>query len=157
MLGHNHKGEYIPQINLALVFSLDKTQPGFFRMIPGSIRDVSSVVATVQELNLKEIVFIGDKGFSSEKNAKAFSAAELKYIIPLKRNSTLIDYDILKRGRRKEFDGLFQFDKRHILSGCTIERLVEILPGNTVIVLAEDFYYHFLPMVLAREIQYCFL
>jgi transposase len=114
MLGHNHKGEYIPQINLALVFSLDKTQPGFFRMIPGSIRDVSSVVATVQELNLKEIVFIGDKGFSSEKNAKAFSAAELKYILPLKRNSTLIDYDILKRGRRKEFDGVFQFDKRHI-------------------------------------------
>jgi transposase len=114
MLGHNHKSEYIPQINLALVFSLDKTQPGFFRMIPGSIRDVSSVVATVQELDLKEIVFIGDKGFSSEKNARAFSAGELKYIIPLKRNSTLIDYDILKRGSRKEFDGVFSFDKRHI-------------------------------------------
>ena len=114
MLGHNHTGEYIPQVNLALVFSLDKTQPGFFRMIPGSIRDVSSVVATVQELNLKEIVFIGDKGFSSEKNAKAFSAAKLKYILPLKRNSTLIDYDILKKGSRKGFDGVFQFDKRHI-------------------------------------------
>ena len=85
-----------------------------FRMIPGSIRDVSSVVATVQELDLKEIVFIGDKGFSSEKNAKAFSTAKLKYILPLKRNSTLIDYDILKKGSRKEFDGVFQFDKRHL-------------------------------------------
>nr|QNO51529.1 hypothetical protein CBNPKNJC_00044 [Methanosarcinales archaeon ANME-1 ERB6] len=114
MLGHNHKGEYIPQINLALVFSLDKTQPGFFRIIPGSIRDVSSVVATVLELNLKEIVFIGDKGFNSEKNAKTFSAGKLKYILPLRRNSTLIDYDILKKGSRKEFDGVFQFDKRHI-------------------------------------------
>jgi len=114
MLGHNHKNEYIPQINLALIFSLDKAQPGFFRMIPGSIRDVSTVVATVQELDLKEIVFIGDKGFSSENNAKAFSAGKLKYILPLRRNSTLIDYDILKRGSRKEFDGVFQFEKRHI-------------------------------------------
>jgi transposase len=114
MLGHNHKDEYRPQINLALVFSLDKTQPGFFRMIPGSIRDVSTVVATIQELDLKEIVFIGDKGFSSEDNVQAFSAGELKYILPLKRNSTLIDYGIIKKGIRKEFDGVFQFDKRHI-------------------------------------------
>ncbi|MFZ2070046.1 MAG: transposase [Halobacteriota archaeon] len=85
-----------------MIFSFDKTQPGFFRMIPGSIRDVSTVVATVKELDLKEIVFIGDKGFSSEDNAQAFSAAELKYILPLKRNSTLIDYSILKKGSRKE-------------------------------------------------------
>ena len=26
----------------------------------------------------------------------------------------LIDYDILKKGSRKGFDGVFQFDKRHI-------------------------------------------
>jgi transposase len=76
MLRHNQKGEYIPQINLAQVFSLDKTQPGSFRMIPGSIRDFSSVVATILELKLKEIVFIGYNGFNSEKKTIKLSPLE---------------------------------------------------------------------------------
>jgi len=114
MLGHNHKNCFIPQVNLALVFSLDKMQPGFFRMISGSIRDVATVVATVQELGLKDIVFIGDKGFNSEDNVKALTEGDLKYILPLRRNSTLIDYGIVKKGDRKGFDGVFQFEKRHI-------------------------------------------
>jgi hypothetical protein len=114
MLGHNHKNCFIPQVNLALVFSLDKMQPGFFRMISGSIRDVSAVVATVQELGLKDIVFIGDKGFNSEDNVKALTEGNLKYILPLRRNSTLIDYGIVKKGDRKGFDGVFPFEKRHI-------------------------------------------
>ena len=43
MLGHNHKNAFIPQINMVLIFCLDKMQPGFFRMVPGSIRDIKGL------------------------------------------------------------------------------------------------------------------
>ncbi|ODS39696.1 hypothetical protein BEH94_06825 [Candidatus Altiarchaeales archaeon WOR_SM1_SCG] len=114
MLGHNHKNAFVPQINMVLIFCLDKMQPGFFRMVPGSIRDISTLTGTINELGLKNTVIIGDKGFDSEDNVCALSDSELQYILPLKRNSSLIDYGVIKEGDRKEFDGVFQFEKRHI-------------------------------------------
>ena len=114
MLGHNHKNAFVPQINMVLIFCLDKMQPGFFRMVPGSIRDVSTLVNTIKELDLDNIILIGDKGFDSEDNVNALSDSEMQYILPLKRNSSLIDYGVIKKGDRKRFDGVFQFEKRHI-------------------------------------------
>ena len=114
MIGHNRKNTFVPQINMVLIFCLDKMQPGFFRMVPGSIRDVSTLVKTIKELDLGNIILIGDKGFDSQDNVDALSDGKMDYILPLKRNSSLIDYGALKSGNRKEFDGVFQFEKRHI-------------------------------------------
>jgi len=114
MLGHNHKNAFVPQVNMVLIFCLDKMQPGFFRMVPGSIRDVSTLVKTIKELDMANIILIGDKGFDSEDNVDALSDGEMQYILPLKRNSSLIDYGVIKKGNRKKFDGVLQFEKRHI-------------------------------------------
>jgi len=40
-LGYNPEGQYTPQVNIAMVFSLQERQPCFFRVVCGSIRDVS--------------------------------------------------------------------------------------------------------------------
>jgi len=109
--GHNSKQEFLPQIHLAFLFSLDRHMPAYFRMIPGSVQDVSSLVLTVKEAGIENAVLIGDKGFYSEDNLKALKK-KLSYILPLKRNSSLIDYNIMKKGDRRAFDGCFLFEKR---------------------------------------------
>ena len=113
-LGHNSEGEYLPQVNLVLLLSLVKKTPSFFRLVPGSIRDVSTVVASVREAQLSNALVIGDKGFYSEPNVVALEEDELEYVLPLKRNSSLIRYAPTRSGDRKKFEGYFRFDERVI-------------------------------------------
>jgi transposase len=112
--GHNSEEEYTPQINLVLLYSLDKSQPSFFRLVPGSIRDVSVIPVSLKEAGVKKAVIIGDKGFFSDDNVKFLETEKLDYILPLKRNSSLIDYSPIQSGDRKSFDGHFLFEKRVI-------------------------------------------
>lgn len=110
MLGHNKDNIYVPQVNLILLYSLDETMPIHFRMVPGSIRDVSIITNTVNEAQLKEVILIGDKGFDSEKNIAKLNENNIQYIISLKRDSSLINYS--KTGVKE--DNAFAFDKRII-------------------------------------------
>jgi Transposase DDE domain len=113
-LGHNGEGQYLPQVNLVLLLSLEKKTPSFFRLVPGNIRDVSTVAISVREAGLTAALVIGDKGFYSEPNIMALEKDQLKYLLPLKRNSTLVSYAPTRSGDRKRFDGFFQFDERVI-------------------------------------------
>jgi transposase len=113
-LGHNGQGQYLPQVNLVLLHSLEKKTPSFFRLVPGSIRDVSTVVASVKEAQLSAALVIGDKGFYSELNVAALEEEKLEYLLPLKRNGSQISYAPTRSGDRKRFDGFFQFDERVI-------------------------------------------
>ena len=109
--GHNSEEDYTPQINLVLLYSLDKLQPSFFRLVPGSIRDVSVIPVSLKEAGVKKAVIIGDKGFFSDKNIKFLDTEVLDYILPLKRNSSLIDYSPIQSGDKKSFEGHFLFEK----------------------------------------------
>jgi len=66
-LGYNSE-EYLPQVNLAVIFSLDEKQPVFYRMLPGCVRDITIIPKTVSEAGLSSAVVIGDKGFYSRDN-----------------------------------------------------------------------------------------
>jgi len=115
--GFNSKRDFSPQVHLIFLFSLDYHMPSYFRMIPGSIRDVSSLVLTVREAGVKNAVLIGDKGFFSEDNVldlEEEGKGSLHYIFPLKRDSTLIDYSKIRQGDKRSFDGYFRFDNRVI-------------------------------------------
>jgi transposase len=114
--GHNSEEDYTPQINLILLYSLDKLQPSFFRLVPGSIRDVSIIPVSLKDAGVKKAVIIGDKGFFSENNVKYLENKEIDidYILPLRRNSSLIDYSPIQSGDKKSFDGHFLFEKRVI-------------------------------------------
>ena len=70
--------------------------------------------ATIQESGIKNVIIIGDKGFYCKDNLKLLEEEGLQYILPLKRNSNLIDYRILKEGAKKGFEGYFKFKKRFI-------------------------------------------
>jgi len=115
--GFNSKRDFSPQVHLIFLFSLDQHMPSYFRMVPGSIRDVSSLVLTVKEAGVMNAVLIGDKGFFSEDNVldlEEEGEGNLHYIFPLKRDSALIDYSKIHKGDKRSFDGYFRFEKRVI-------------------------------------------
>ena len=114
-LGNNPDNEYTPQINLFLLYSLDKMQPMYYRMFVGSIADVSSLALSMKESGVKNAITVGDKGFYSVRNAKELDNIEgMNYILPVKRNSKMIDYDPIKQAGKLKFDGHFLYENRVI-------------------------------------------
>lgn len=112
--GHNSDEIYHKQFNMLLLFSKDRDMPVFFRVIDGAIKDISSIKNLVEESHIKGATFIGDKGFFSEGNEIILNSKKLNFILPLRRNNSLIDYSPIKYFERKKFDGYFFFDGRHI-------------------------------------------
>lgn len=113
-LGYNSHRQYDPQINLMYAFSADKHKPGYYRIIPGNIRDVKSFEFSVQELGINNTVIIADKGFGSEANFEMLENSKLNYIIPLRRNNGHCDRQKLISGDKTAFDGYFLFQGRAI-------------------------------------------
>ncbi|KAA6343550.1 hypothetical protein EZS27_008763 [termite gut metagenome] len=56
----------------------------------------------VKEMNVKEFVFIADKGFYSQDNIRMLDEEKLQYIIPLRRNNTLIDFSRFQKADYKK-------------------------------------------------------
>ncbi|GCC10758.1 transposase DDE domain protein [archaeon] len=135
--GYNSKKEFLPQIHMIFLFSLDQHTPSYFRMVPGSIRDVSPLVLTVKESGVNNVVLIGDKGFYSENNVLGLEAEKLHYILPLKRNSSLIDYSMIQKGDRRALDGYFMFEKRTVWYYSYKLKEGE-LNGKTVVIFIDE-------------------
>ena len=113
-LGYNSHRQYDPQINLMYAFSADKHKPGYYRIIPGNIRDISSFKRSVEELGIENTVIIADKGFGSSSNFELLQNSNLRYIIPLRRNNGFCVRDKLKTGSKTDLDGYFLFNGRVI-------------------------------------------
>lgn len=111
-LGHSSNEDHVPQINMALLLSMEKKQPSFFRLVPGSISDVSIVTTMMQEAGVKNAILIGDKGFHSQGNVEFLEKNHLGYIIPMKRTLSIIDYKPLCSGDKRDLDGFFLFEGR---------------------------------------------
>ena len=106
-MGHNLKGTHMPQINVMMLFSSTRLMPTFVRILPGSIRDVSAMSKTMDMAGVEKCVIIADKGFFSSDNIKNLKSRHLSYIIPLRRNSSLIpDPD--------HFTSVFRYDGKPI-------------------------------------------
>jgi transposase len=88
--GHNADHEYMPQINMAMVFDLDQYRPVFLKSLDGSVRDVKSLRNVLEEISFHGILVL-DRGFASYDIAELMSS-EMKFVMPLRRNSDLIDY-----------------------------------------------------------------
>ncbi len=112
--GYNSHRNYDPQVNLMLIFSANLREPVFYRVVPGNIREVKTFILTLKEAGIDEAVLIIDKGFYSEKNIEELNSNKLNFIMPLRRNNTLINYKPVLKPNRQGFQGYFKFDKRYI-------------------------------------------
>lgn len=108
--GKNKDHLYIPQMNMLLLFSSDRKVPTYVRLLPGSVRDISTIKNTVEMVGIKKCIVVGDRGFYSAANVKSIKKGEMSYLLPLKRNSTLIPKRLLK-----PFDGILIYKDRPII------------------------------------------
>ena len=107
-------GCYDDMINLMCVFSVGQQMPLYYRLLPGNIKDVSAFKTSLLESGIKEATVVMDKGFTSQGNVEVLEKAELKFIIPLHRNSSQINYDKIRDGNKRGFDGYFKYEGRYI-------------------------------------------
>lgn len=113
--GYNPQSSFDKQIRLMYIFSSELKQPVYYRLINGNIADISSMKACVEELNVKPVVFVADKGFYSKSNISALRQNKLHFIIPLRRDNGLVDYSIFQsRNFKTEAKRYFTYQNRII-------------------------------------------
>ena len=114
-VGLNKNGSFDPQFGLLYAFSYgDNPAPAYYRVIPGNIKDTTAFKLTVEEMGIRNTVVVADKAFGTQKNFKMLHSMKLKYVVPLKRNSTKYDKQVLKSGNKADFGGSFLFNNRPI-------------------------------------------
>jgi transposase len=111
--GHNKNNKYLPQLNqihIATVSEFGDCIPGFYRNVSENTPDMSAFELTLEDAGLEEGIILADNGFASTVNFDEFENPELhlKYVIPLKRNTTEIDLAVT------EFNEHFTYHKRAI-------------------------------------------
>jgi transposase len=89
--GQNKDHIHLPQVNLALLCSAEHSLPVMVRALPGSVRDVATIYATVREMGLKGKTLIMDRGFFGENVMDFLDGRGLSYVLPARRNSYLYD------------------------------------------------------------------
>jgi len=113
-LGYDPSKAFNPQAKLLFAYAQQQRAPVYYRLIPGNINDVKSFKLCLKESNLSDVTVITDKGFYSKSNVAELQENNLRFIIPLPRNSTLIDYARFKTIDKSKFDGYFTFNNRII-------------------------------------------
>jgi transposase len=82
--GYNRDREKLPQINFGCYLSYQTKLPIFYVTYPGSIVDKSNMPYIMQynkELDIKDVVFIMDRGFCSTSNLRWLHTEEIKYLM----------------------------------------------------------------------------
>ena len=112
--GISKDGTYQSLINTMFIFSVGMDTPIYYMLLPGNIKDVKSFKLCLKESGIKEVTIVVDKGFYSGANIEELDAAGLKYIMPLKRDNTMINYGIIKSGNKENYEGYFKYAGRYV-------------------------------------------
>ena len=80
------------QVRLIYAFEIGTRRPIYFNVIPGSISDTTALISSFSDIGLDNCIMLLDNGFFSDRNIKAMLATEgMRFILPLKENSTLVE------------------------------------------------------------------
>jgi transposase len=109
-MGYNKEGINLTKVNLVLAFSHDRFIPVFFRLIPGSIHEISTLEILLEDLG-ENVIIVMDKGFYSFETMERITKKGLSFLIPLRRNSKMIDYSV-------ELKSFFIYRERPIKYTC---------------------------------------
>ena len=108
--GYNSEMIFDKQFNLMYIYSPSLVQPVYYRLFSGNIKEVKGFKLCLQESGIADALVIADKGFYSKANIQNLQQEGLQYIIPLKRDNHLIQYDKLVK---KELS-YFKFEERYV-------------------------------------------
>jgi hypothetical protein len=110
--GYNSRMQFDKQFNLMYIYSSDQRMPVYYRLLPGNIRDVKAFRNCLLEAGIQNAVLVADKGFYSKENVGLLSSVGLEFILPLKRNSSLVAYQSLEDNSFKDGAVFFTHEKR---------------------------------------------
>ena len=82
--GYNRDGDDLAQINLLMITGEQSHMPLYYRLLPGSIKDVRTLkesLANMSYIEAGSLHYVMDKGFYSESNVDALYAAHKKFMI----------------------------------------------------------------------------
>lgn len=113
--GYNPDHNHDPQIRLMYIFSARLKQPVYYRLINGNITDLKSMKTCVEEFAAQNVIYIADKGFYSLANTQDLQSLNLHYIIPLQRNNSLIDFQLLKATDFKQTNKTYFIYQKRII------------------------------------------
>jgi len=110
--GKSKKGTFEYMANIMFVFSVGLQLPVYYRIMPGSVKDIKAFKLCLKESHIDDAVIIADKGFYSKQNIDLLRSEQLEFIVPLRRNNLLINYDNIKTSDKKCFENFFMFENR---------------------------------------------
>jgi transposase len=112
--GYNNQMNFDGQFNLMYLYSSKTSMPVYYRLLPGNIREVTTFKNCLLEVGLTDAIIVADKGFYSKKNIELLLKEHLRFILPLKRDNSVINYSLLNNNTFKKEDGYFMHEKRII-------------------------------------------
>ena len=115
------------QINLLMAYDINTGIPLISRIYEGASTDKVSIKDFLNQIDLKNMLFIVDRGFYSTENIKLLSSYGNAYIIPLSRN--LIRYKTALSSLEMRDRFMYQKGKR----ASVIEYKEEIIDGARVL------------------------
>ena len=112
--GYNKDRIQVPQVNFTLLCGLDSEMPTMIKSVPGSVRDISTLYKTIEELDISDKVLLLDRGFFSEDVLDFLEEKHVKYVLPTKRNSHYYDTRIHLNEEFIYHDRLIKCGKRKL-------------------------------------------
>lgn len=82
--GYNRDGDELPQVNFSLVSARQSRLPIYYRMLPGSIPDVSSLKITLEllkEHGINDFITSLDRGFYSIANVRNMISRNIDFVL----------------------------------------------------------------------------
>jgi transposase len=122
--GRNHQEIALPQVNIALFCGLETGLPVMLRPIPGSVKDVKTLLPSMNKLQITDAILIFDRGFVSDDVLEAIFKRNCSAVVPQRRNSTYFQ-------TRIHLNDQFMYHKRLIRGG---KRAI----GGKILYLFED-------------------
>jgi transposase len=88
--GYNPSHEYENQVTVIMAFSVMSWIPVAVDAFYGSVKDIKSLGYFIDRFHDRDMGFIMDRGLFSESIIKDLRKLKMHYIVPLRRNSTLV-------------------------------------------------------------------
>lgn len=89
--GYNPDNNYQPQLGTILAFSTASDLPTAVDVFWGSMKDITTFKEFLDLLDPSDVGFIVDRGLFSQELIGEFQETGINYVVPLRKNSTLID------------------------------------------------------------------
>ena len=129
--GYNADHEHENQVTVIMAFSVKSWIPVAVDVFYGSVKDIKSLGYFIDRFRDQDIGFIMDRGLFSEGVIKDLRKLKMHYIVPLRRNSTMVPDKV-------KFDSAFMYNGRPIQASRRSSRIGYIYMFQDPMMRAEE-------------------